>query len=110
MYSESGLFANFVEVIKRKCMEYIMKKNRIYRTPGEYVDDLVSFDNLEIGNFYGIFRSYFVFCSIVFIVFIVHSMVNFILSRRRRIEFIIYLTVQRLVNLKNRIVPYFYCT
>ena len=104
MYSESGLFANFVEVIKRKCMEYIMKKNRIYRTPGEYVDDLVSFDNLGLGNFYGIFRAYLVFCLIVFIAFVVHLMAKFILSRRRRIEFTIYLNYQRLVNLTNRIV------
>ena len=104
MYTESGLFVNALNEIKRSCTDSFMKDHRLYHTAKEYVDDVFSFDNLEIGNFYGIFKAYFVFSSIVLIVFVIHLIINFILSRKRRIEFVIYLTFQRFVNMKNRIV------
>ena len=104
MYTESGLFMNTLDEIKKKSSDFFKKENRFYQTAKEYVDDLVSFDNLGIGNFYGIFKIYFAFCSIVSIVFVVHSMVNFILSRREQIEFIIYRNFQRFVSLKNKLV------
>ena len=110
MYTEAGFFINLLDEIKRGSIDYIMKENRVYRTPKEYVDDMVSFDNLGIGNFYGIFEAYFVFCLIVFIVFVIHSIVNFTLSRKEKVEFIIYLTVQGFVKMKNRIVSSFKCT
>ena len=110
MYMESGLLINAFDSMKRNCINFIMKENRFYRTHKEYVDDVVSFDNLGIGNFYGIFKAYFVFCSIVLTVFVIHLIINFILSRRGRIEFIIYLNFQRFVNMKNRIGSCFKCT
>ena len=109
-YMESGLFVDTFDTIKKMSNDFFMKENRIYHTVKEYVDDLISFDNLGIGNFYGIFEAYFVFCLIVFIVFVIHSIVNFTLSRKEKVEFIIYLTVQGFVKMKNRIVSSFKCT
>ena len=104
MYTESGMFIHSQSEMKRNSLNFIMKENRIYRTTKEYVDDVVSFDNLGIGNFYGIFKAYFAFCSVILIVFVLHLIIKFILSKRNRIEFIIYLNFQRLMNIKNRIV------
>ena len=106
-YTESGLYTNSLVEIKRNAIDFIRKENRLYHTAKEYVDDVVSFDNLGIGNFYGIFKIYFAFCLIVLIVFVVHSMVNFILSRGEQIELIIYRNFQRFVNMKNRTVSCF---
>ena len=103
MYSEAGIYLKLFDSIKKNSFEYFIKENRIYRTPKEYVDDVVSFDNLGIGNFYGIFKVYFFVCSIVFGI---HLTINCMLSRRRRIEFIIYLNFQRFVNVKNRIISF----
>ena len=103
-HTEAGLFVNLYNEIKRNCVGFFNKQNRFYRTTKEYVDDVVSFENLGIGNFYGIFKMYFAFCSIVLIVFVLHLIIKFILSRKHRVEFIIYLNFQRLLNMKNRIV------
>ena len=105
MYMEAGLFINAFDSMKRNCINFIMKENRFYRTHKEYVDDVVSFDNLGIGNFYGIFKAYFVFCSIVLIVFVIHLIINFILSRsasiRRWTTDSFNLILQRFLIMKN---------
>ena len=103
-YTEAGFFINLYDEMKRNSLNFIMKENRLYRTTKEYVDDVVSFDNLGIGNFYGIFKAYFAFCLLALIVFVLHLIIKFILSKRHRIEFIIYLNFEKLVNMKNRIV------
>ena len=72
MYTESGFYVKLIDQVKKSCVDFIRKENRFYRTLKEYVDDLISFDNLGIGNFYGIFKSYFVFCSIMLIIFVIH--------------------------------------
>ena len=107
MYSESGQFLKSFDLIKKNCIDSFRKENRLYHTTKEYVDDVVSFDNLGIGNFYGIFIAYFLFCSIVLIVFVIHLTSNFILSGRCRFEFRNYISFQRFVNMKNRIVSCF---
>ena len=107
MYLESGLFINAFDSMKKSSTDFMRKENRLYNTPKEYVDDVVSFDNLGIGNFYGIFKAYFVFCSIVLIIFVIHSIVSLILSRRRGIDLLIYLNFQKFVNMKNVIVSCF---
>ena len=112
MYSESGVFLKSFDLLKKNCINTFRQGNRLYHTAKEYVDDVVSFDNLGIGNFNGIFKVYFLFCSIVFIVFLIHLTINFILSREERIRswetgLRIYLNFQRFVNIKNRIVSYF---
>ena len=106
MYTEFGIFIHWQFEIQRKCNEIIMKQNRFYHTTKEYVDDVISFDNLGIGNFYGIFKAYFLFCLLVLIVFVLHIIIKFILSKRKRIAFILYLNFQRLMNIKNRIVSF----
>ena len=120
MYTESGIYLGSLDSLKKDCFNFIMKENRLYRTPKAYVDDVVSFDNLGIGNFYGIFKAFFLFCSLVLIVFVIHLIIiiinlitiKFILTRKKiirrwAIDSTIYLNFQRLVNLKNRIVFYF---
>ena len=107
MYSEAGIFTSLLEEMKINSVGFFRKENRLFHTAKEYVDDMVSFDNLGIGNFYGIFKLYFAFCSLVLVVFVVHSMANSILSRRRRTDFIICLNFQSFVNIKNRIVLFF---
>ena len=86
MYTESGIFVDTFDTIKKRSTDFVMKENRLYRTPKEYVDDFVSFDNLGIGNFYGIFKAYFVFCSLISIVFVIHLIIKFILSRSASIR------------------------
>ena len=106
-YMESGLFVDTFDTIKKMSNDFFMKENRIYHTVKEYVDDLISFDNLGIGNFYGIFKMYFLVCSIISIVFVIHLIINDILSRSARrwtTEFIIYSNFQRFVNITDRIV------
>ena len=86
MHTESGLFVRLFDEMKRNCINFVMKENRIYRTTKEYIDDVVSFDNLGIGNFNGIFKLYFVLCSIISIVFVIHLTIKFILSRSASIR------------------------
>ena len=111
MYMESGLLINAFDSMKRNCINFIMKENRFYRTHKEYVDDVVSFDNLGIGNFYGIFKAYFVFCSLISIVFVIHLIIMFILSKRASIRRwtadFFYQILKRFLIIKNRIVFYF---
>ena len=83
MYLEAGIFLESSDSIKKNSIEYFKKDNRFYHTAKEYVDDVISFDNLGIGNFYGIFKVYFFVCSIVFVL---HLTINCILSRRKRIR------------------------
>ena len=109
MYTESGIYLGSLDSLKKDCFDFIMKDNRIYHTTKAYVDDVFSFDNLGIGNFYGIFKAFFLFCSLVLIIFVIHLFTNFILLRKKRIkkwtnEFRIYLNFQRFVNMKDRIV------
>ena len=105
-YSEFGIFLKSFDSMKEDCIDTFRLENRLYHTAKEYVDDVVSFDNLGIGNFYGIFKAYFLICSIIFIVFMIHLTINFILSRKKRIrrwtiEVSNYLNFQRFVGLKN---------
>ena len=86
MYTESGIFVDTFDTVKKRSTDFIMKENRFYRTPKEYVDDFVSFDNLGIDNFYGIFKACFVFCSLISIVFVIHLIIKFILSRSASIR------------------------
>ena len=97
-YTEFGFLLNSQDEIRTNCIDFMRKENRFYHTAKEYVDDVVSFDNLGIGNFYGIFKIYLAFCSMLLIAFLIHSMANFILSRRRRIYFRIYLYFQKKYN------------
>ena len=86
MYTESGLFVDTFDTIKKRSTDFVMKESRLYRTPKEYVDDFVSFDNLGMGNFYGIFKAFFLFCSLISIVFVIHLIIKFILSRSASIR------------------------
>ena len=108
MYTESGIFVDTFDTIKKRSTDFVMKENRLYRTPKEYVDDFVSFDNLGIGNFNGIFTAYFVFCSLISIVFVIHLIIKIILSRRASIRRwktdYFDLILQRFLIMKNRIV------
>ena len=110
MYTEAGMYVRLTDQIKRSCTDFFMKENRLYNTLKDYVDDVISFDNLGIGNFNGILKTYFVFCSIVLIVFVIHLIIDFILSRLENFEFIIYPNFQRFVNMKNRTVSCFKST
>ena len=84
MYTESGIFVDTFDTIKKRSTDSFMKENRLYHTPKEYVDSFVSFDNLGIGNFNGIFKIYFAFCFIILLVFVIQLIINFISSRKER--------------------------
>ena len=84
MHSEGGLFINILDSIKEDSINFFKKENRLYHTTKEYVDDVVSFDNLGIGNFNGIFKIYFAFCFIILLVFVIQLIINFISSRKER--------------------------
>ena len=86
MYSESGVFLKSFDSLKKDSIDFFTKETQLYRTAKEYVDDVVSFDNLGIGNFNGIFKVYFLFCLIVSVVFLIYLTINFILSRVERIR------------------------
>ena len=111
MYTESGIFVDTFDTIKKRSTDFVMKESRLYRTPKEYVDDFVSFDNLGMGNFYGIFKAFFLFCSLISIVFVIHLIIKFILSRsasiRRWKTDYFDLILQRFLIMKNRIVSCF---
>ena len=81
---EVGLYIKLLDDIKKNSIDFIRNENRLYRTAKEYVDDVVSFDNLGIGNFNGIFKVCFLFYSLISIVFIIHLINKFILSIIKR--------------------------
>ena len=94
LYTESGIYLGSLDSFKKDCINFIMKENRFYHTTKAYVDDVVSFDNLVIGNFSGIFKAFFLFCSLISIVFVIHLIIiiinlitiKFILTRKKRIR------------------------
>lgn len=88
MYTEGGLFVNLMNSLKQNALTYFRRENRVYFTVKEYIDDVVTFDNLVIDNFYNIFKLYFSFCSTVLLGFVIHVIIDFIyclkMGNRRR--------------------------
>ena len=81
MYTEAGIYLDSFNSLKKGSIDFFRKGNRFYQTVKEYVDDVVSFDNLGIANFHGIFKVHFLFCSIVLFGFVIHLMINFIIKK-----------------------------
>ena len=52
MYTEAGIYLDSFNSLKKGSIAFFRKGNRFYQTVKEYVDDVVSFDNLRIGNFH----------------------------------------------------------
>lgn len=79
-YTEAGIPVQLRKSIRQNSDAFYMV-NKIYRTLEQFSDDNSKFDVLVVENFKYLFLTFFLFCSIVFLIFVLHNLyVRFIYS------------------------------
>lgn len=77
---EQGLYQNFFNQAKKFYLSYLKIGFKMYEDLNTLVDDHTFTKILEINNYETIFICFFGFNSLIFVVFLIHHLINYLIS------------------------------